>query len=255
MVILCDGMVRSGSTWSFNVALQLLRSYDRNRKAFGTYSENPAVLAAAIKPRFSNLVIKTHALDPLSRGLCATGAIKTIYTWRQPYDAVASCVQMFGLSVPDSIAALRNALRVWSFHRVTNSACIVAYEEIVAEPFAAIERIAAYLGLAIESAQLRGIAEEVSFERVRRYSNSLGELEPSRLAGINGNVFDRATLLHQNHIRNGANGYGCGLLGPARLNKIDAMLREEGFGFLCQPRGTPSEEALGPECEGAAGHA
>jgi hypothetical protein len=252
MVILCDGMVRSGSTWSFNVALQLLRSYDPNRKAFGTYSENPVVLAAAIKPRFSNLVIKSHVLDRLARGLCTTGAIKTIYTWRQPYDAVASCVQMFGLSVPDSIGTLRSALRVWSFHRVTNSACIVAYEEIVTEPFATIKRIADYLGLAIESAQLRGIAEEVSFERVRRYSNSLGELKPSRLTRINGYVFDRATLLHQNHIRNGTIGYGAGLLGHECLHEIDAMLREEGFGFLCQPGSTPCEEALGAECEDTA---
>jgi Sulfotransferase domain len=235
MVILCDGMVRSGSTWSFNVALHLIRSCDPNRKAFGTYSENPAVLAAAIKPRRSSLVIKSHNLDPFARELCAADAIKTIYTWRQPYDAAASCVQMFGFSVPDSIAALRNALRIWSFHRATNSACIVAYEEIVTEPFAAIERIADYLGLAIESAQLRGIAEEVSFERVRRYSNSLGQLEPARLARINGSVFDRTTLLHQNHIRNGASGYGAALLGHARLNEIDVMLREEGFGFLCQP--------------------
>jgi hypothetical protein len=52
MVILCDGMVRSGSTWSFNVALKLLESSDPDRKAFGTFNENPAVLAAAIKPRF-----------------------------------------------------------------------------------------------------------------------------------------------------------------------------------------------------------
>ena len=159
MVILCDGMVRSGSTWSFNVALQLLRSCDPNRKAFGTYNDNPGVLAAAIKPRFSNLVIKSHRLDPFVQESCVRGAIKTIYTWRQPYDVVASCVQMFGSSVPHWTGVLRKELRVWSFHLATNSACIVSYEEIIKEPCAAIERIAGYLGLAIESEQLRGIAE------------------------------------------------------------------------------------------------
>jgi Sulfotransferase domain len=234
MVILCDGMVRSGSTWSFNVALQLLKSCDPNRKAFGTYSDNPAVLAAAIRPRFSNLVIKSHSLDPVARGLCDKGAVKAIYTWREPRDVVASCMQMFGSSAPHATGILRKALRIWAFHRATSSACIVSYEEITKDPCAAIERIADYLGLTIDSEQLRGIADEVSFERVKRFSQHLSELEPSRQIRSNGHFFDRVTLFHKDHIRNGGIGYGARLLGHLHLDEIDAVLREEGFGFLCQ---------------------
>ena len=235
MVILCDGMVRSGSTWSFNVALKLLKSCDPSRKAFGTYNDNPAVLAAAIKPRFSNLVIKSHSLDPFGQELCVRGAIKTIYTWREPSDVVASCTRMFGSSAPHWIGVLRNALRIWRFHQTTNSACIVSYEEIRLEPLAAIERIAGYLGLAIESEQLRGIAEEFSFERVKRFSQHIGGLEPSRQIRGDYDVFDRVTLFHKDHIRNGGIGYGASQLDHSHLDEIDAMLREEGFGFLCQP--------------------
>ena len=76
MVVLCDGMIRSGSTWSFNVALELVRSYEPHRKVFGFYNQNPAVLLAACRPRFSNLVIKSHNLDPSAYELCRAGAIK-----------------------------------------------------------------------------------------------------------------------------------------------------------------------------------
>src|SRR6266581_2236852 len=130
MVVLCNGMIRGGSTWSFNVVLKLLRSCDPNRKAFGIYSENPAVLAAAVKPRFSHLVVKSHALDRSTYELCRTGAVKTIYTWRDPHDVVVSCSRMFGFSVEHWIGPLQDALRVWSFHRATNSALIVSYDTI-----------------------------------------------------------------------------------------------------------------------------
>ena len=63
---------------------------------------------------------------------------------------------------------------------------MVSYGEMIRQPRAAIERIAAYLGFAIESEQLRAIAEQVSFERVKRFSQHIGELEPSRQSRSNG---------------------------------------------------------------------
>src|ERR1041385_6678841 len=208
MVILCDGMGRSGSTWSFNVAVQLLRSYDSNRKTFGFYNEKPAVLAAAVRPRSSNLVVKSHALDPISYELCCTGRIKAIYTWRNPYDVVVSCTRMFGSTVEHWVATLQRWLQLWSFHLRTGSACIVPYESIVKEPWAAIGRIAAYLGLSLEPDCLEKIGQEVSFEAVKRFSQHVNELKPPRLIQSGEYVFDRETLLHKDHIRDGRIGYG-----------------------------------------------
>lgn len=228
-------MVRSGSTWSYNVALKLLKSCYPDRKTFGFFSEDPAVLAAAVRPRFSNLVIKSHRLDRTANEICRRGALKTIYTWRHPYDAVASSVQMFGQPVEDAIDAVRNALRVWSFHRATNSACIVSYEAIMTEPSAAITRISRYLQLTLEPEALTRIADEVSFARMNRLSQHVSELSPVRLVEQNGLMFDRETLLHNRHIRSGSIGYGASLLDSQNLRTIDAMLREEDFSFLCEP--------------------
>ena len=242
MVVLCDGMARSGSTWSFNVALKLLRTCG-TRRAFGLSSEGRAVLAAGIKPRSSHLVIKSHGLDPFARELCCSNKIKVIYTWRNPYDVVVSCHRMFGLPVEHWTSVLRNSLRVWSFHRATNTAHIVSYEGLMSDPSAEITGIAGYLGLCISGEELGRIVREVSFERMKDLSEHVSGLPSSRLVRSGDSIYDRETLLHQNHIRNGGTGYGARILDERQLKAIDAVLDDEGFDFLREPR--HSMEAAG----------
>ena len=235
MVVLCDGMVRSGSTWSFNVALELLRSSNEHQKTFGLFSEKPEVLLSAVRPRSSNLVIKSHKLDQSAYQLCRTGAIKAIYTWRHPYDAIVSCMRMFGWSFQQSIDVLRSSLRVWSFHRATNTAHVISYESIIQTPSAAIGRIASYLGVGVEVERLNRIARATSLDQVRSLSQHVNDLDTGRLVRMNEHVYDRQTLLHQGHVTDGRIGYGAGLLDLEQRGTIDEMIREEGFEFLCEP--------------------
>ena len=233
MVILCNGMVRSGSTWSFNVAMQLVKVCDPHRETFGFYDENPAVLSAAVRRRDSHLVIKSHKLDPSNHTLCREGAVKTIYTWRSPYDAVISCARMFGQPVEHYLPVLRDALRVWSFHRANGTACTISYESIRHQPQESIRQIAAYLGLRPDRWQVSQIGEATSIERVRSFCQHLDSLDESRVVRKNGLIYDRRTLLHQNHVRDGRIGYGFAALNPGQLEAIDAILREENFASLC----------------------
>jgi hypothetical protein len=232
MIILCDGMVRSGSTWSFNVCLKLLQTADPGRKVFGFFNSDPAVLVSAARPRFSNLVIKSHALDPSGQELCRNGKIKAVYTWRNPYDVIVSCVRMFGRSVEHWLGSLRSALRLWSFHRATNSAHIVPYETIMARPSEAVLGVAQGLGIEVAQDGLDRIVRETSFEQNKRFSRHFEEIDPRRIVRNNGYVFDRQTLLHRNHVVNGGIGYGVGALSKVDRCAVDAVLWEEGFGEL-----------------------
>ncbi len=241
MVVLCDGMIRSGSTWSFIVTLELLRSCEPHRKAFGFYNDNPRVLTAAARPRSSNLVIKSHSLDPSSYDLCRAGGIKAIYTWRDPYDVIVSSIRMFGRSADYWIGSLRSALRVWAFHRATGSACIISYESIIQAPLASINSVASYLGLHIDPEQASRIATATSLDRLKAFSQQIDGLE-SKVVREDCRVYDRQTLLHKNHIRDGSIGYGAGLLDAEHLSLIDTLLREEGFDFLCLPRGAAAHQ-------------
>lgn len=249
MFVLCDGMLRSGSTWSFNVTVELLRSCDPATKTFGLYSEDPAVLRAATKPRKSHLVIKSHNPDPATRELCRSGALKAIYTWRHPYDAVASAVRMFNQSAEYWMSALRNTLRLWTFHRSTQSACIISYEEIVRAPEETLQAIASHLQLPVERRQLSDIAAMTSLERVKRFSRDIDTLEQGRVVRKDGHTFDRETLLHHNHVRDGRCGYGLDVLSDDQRSAIDRLLCEEGFPELCGAAGTPVRaNADHPDC-------
>ncbi len=141
---------------------------------------------------------------------------------------------MFGRPVEQYFPILRDALRVWSFHRSTGTACIVSYQSIRQAPLESIRRIAAYLGLQEGEEQLDRILEATSLKRLKTFSRHPGTLDGSRLVRKNGLIYDRETLLHVNHIRDGRIGYGAAALHPEQLQAIDAILREEHFEWLCE---------------------
>jgi hypothetical protein len=71
----------------------------------------------------------------------------------------------------------------------------------------------------------------MSFENVKRLGQGVSSLDPRRIVHKGPYSFDRETMLHQDHIRNGGTGYGSAM-DAASLARIDAALFEEGFGFL-----------------------
>jgi hypothetical protein len=65
----------------------------------------------------------------------------------------------------------------------------------------------------------------------------IGTVEDSSFVRKDGYVYDRQTLLHRNHIRDGSIGYGARVLNSEKLALIDAAMQEEGFESLLKVRG------------------
>lgn len=235
MVVLCDGMVRSGSTWAFNVVLRLLQLSASDWKIFHAYAAEPGPLLPALDPTYSHALIKTHVLDDLARNMCRSGEIRSVYTWRDPYDAIASCIK-FGVTFENSVGAVQNALDVWSFHESTKSACIIPYPSIVREPERAIRQIIVYLDLTIGQEQLERVAHETSLESMRQACKNVGNLDSARVVRDGHYTFDRETLLHQNHIQDGTIGYGAGVLAEEQRETVASMLEAARFWSLCASR-------------------
>jgi len=105
----------------------------------------------------------------------------------------------------------------------------------------------------IEPDQACAVAKATSIERLKDFSRQINDLEQSRLIRADGYVYDRQTLLHQNHIVDGGIGYGAGLLNSEQMAQIDRLLREEGFESLCatddarRVASNPSSSATDPE--------
>jgi len=238
-------MQRSGSTWAYNVILELLRSCDPNQSILGVYDEHPGMLLSNLDPTWSHIVIKAHALDNAGYVLCRTGAGRSIFTWRDPHDAIASLMRTFGHSFETSVESIRKSIGVWGFCRTTPTSTIVSYRSIIETPSFAIRRIAADLGFDVSAQQIDRVADATSFERMKRVSQAVEQLDSGRIIRDGVYTYDRETLLHQDHIRNGGSGYGKQMLSPQQVCSIDAMMEESGFWSLvdsdCQLQNRRSE--------------
>ena len=87
-LVLCNGMPRSGSTWSFNVAMELLRRCDPDQEVYGGYNEKPVEFLKAAPATARHVVMKCCFLTALGKRLAYSGAARVIYTWRDPADAI-----------------------------------------------------------------------------------------------------------------------------------------------------------------------
>jgi hypothetical protein len=230
MLIICDGMPRSASTWTYNVVLALLRGLHPLAELHSGYDEDISHFLESGRSTATHSVVKCHELDPRGRAMVESGQAKAIYTWRDPADAVVSCMHMFGYDFESALAVIGSSLELHRFHRTTGSALIVAYEQIVTATNETVTTIATYLGLHDDPEMIRTIALESSLERVKESVDSLaGSDRFVRDAGLE---YDPETLLHRSHIRNGGFGYGREALTAQQVGRIDALLKEWG---LTQP--------------------
>jgi hypothetical protein len=225
MLVLCNGMPRSASTWSFNVAMGLLRHVSSGRQVYGGYHENVAQFLKSVPPAASHVVLKCHSLDAVGRTLARTGEAKVIYTWRDVADAVVSSLGMFGGDFEDALASIDSSLELYRFHRHGGNAVIVGYEEITTAPLTAVRRVAAYLGVEEHSEIIREVAEENSFERTREKVEKVNA-STNQLIRLGHAGYDPETLLHQHHIRDGRSGYGREILTVEQIARVDALMRE-----------------------------
>ncbi|HLJ63170.1 MAG TPA: hypothetical protein VKT70_03635 [Stellaceae bacterium] len=223
MLVICDGMLRSGSTWSFMAAVALLKAQNQG-EVRGFYSDDPADIFTALADPSAHTVIKSHLPAPAFYELCRAGAVKVIYTWRCPYAVVASAVRMFGLSQDEWREALRHALRLWAFHQATNSACIIPYPALTLAPGPSLCAIASTLEVGLESAIAGSVADAVSLEQAKKISDGVDDTRGVRRGA---HVFDPQTLLHRHHISE-----ELPPLDHTERAIIDTLLSEEGFGFL-----------------------
>ncbi len=227
MLVLCNGMPRSASTWSFNVAIGLLRHRANAEQVHGGYDEDVGHFLGAIPGQSRHVVLKCHSLDSFGRALAQSGAAKVIYTWRNISDAIASFMRMFNVDFEHAFAVARDSLQLYDFHRSTGNVVVLHYDEIAAESLESVRRIDAYFGFHSSEEVLRSVCEQTSFTEMRAKVGILDNTEnQQRLIKLERTTYDPETLLNLNHIRDGGTGYGRELLSPTQLARIAQLSRE-----------------------------
>jgi hypothetical protein len=226
MLVLCNGMPRSASTWSYNVAMALLRC--NGDKVYGGYDENLHRFLRTMPASCAHAVVKCHSLDGAGIGLAQVRAAKVIYTWRDLADATASFMRMFGISFDRTLALMSSSLDLYQRHR-HYGALILGYETIIRRPLDSVGAVAEHLTIKASNDQIAAIAEANSLPRMRERVKEIGSLDyGERLVRHERTSYDPETLLNLDHIRDGGTGYGVGRLSQTELLQIEELLRTKG---------------------------
>jgi hypothetical protein len=209
---LCTGILRSGSTWSFNVC-RLMAKVVAGRERLPLWSGY--MLPEQSEPLFERIgdhqpgptVVKAHSLGPRGMQLLRIGKARAICTYRDPRDCVASMMTFANRTFDDAVQSIAQALLMLESVTRTSYALMVRYEDMLADPRGQIARINQFLGLSLEPAILARIDELCSLAASRRVCEELRKRPANAvLRSMESHRVDPQTWLHDNHIQSGKPG-------------------------------------------------
>jgi hypothetical protein len=236
MLLFCDGMPRSASTWAYNVAFALLKTALPEANVRRAVYVSPATFDV-IGDGADWAILKCHRLDENTRALFRAGNARAIYTHRDIYDAMASYLVMFRISFELSIGAMRDSLDAYDFHHETGNFLSVDYESIVERPREVIHAIAGFIGIDLPASEIALIEQAHSLEAVKELCAKLKKVDEHCLIRDPLSCYHPETQWHVRHVRNGGIGYGRRYLSPQQIDRIDDLIRS---------RRGPSKDLLPP---------
>jgi hypothetical protein len=224
MLVICAGMPRSASTWSYQVACALL---NRQGPTHGLgYMEDAFDEAQAERVRRGgSYVVKIHPPHPLMLTLTASHDARVIYTYRDVRDVIYSFAHKL-LSQPSHIlerwsGPIMDGFEKWT---ATDDCVKIRYEDFHRQAVPEIHRIAEALHLRVPREAIAAIDCEFSFEANRsRAERKQRELlqeghDLRELKHACRHAHDE--LVHWNHLRSGSIGGWQDVATPRELEQM-----------------------------------
>jgi hypothetical protein len=207
-VILCTGMMRSASTWSYNVSrLLAILLAEYLKVPFGSnylnHDELDDFLKRYLKTKTGLAVIKIHFPGQLALELIHNKVIKNVCTIRDPRDCVASRQLFEKESFEDSVKWIKDGLFYIDFFQQTNNTLFIRYEEMIKNPSAQITRICQYFDMDISDDQLQKLDMLTNMRSAQQISESLHNRPRHTLIRDRSHLVDPTTEIHENHIHGG----------------------------------------------------
>nr|WP_242513278.1 FkbM family methyltransferase [Halochromatium salexigens] len=204
--VFCAGMPRSGSTWSYNVARQLLSHAFGAQQIDGGYlGEGPPVDAALDQHVLPNKLrlLKFHQATRRTLELAEQGQARVIVTYRDPMNAVASLVDFFATPLPQAVAKIKRSLVEMQRWQQTGHALLIAFDAMMADNATEVRKIADFLDLPVQEEVIAAIVAETSYGAVKQRAEALGQ-GGEVLVRAGRSAYDPESLLHVGHAPLGA---------------------------------------------------
>ncbi|MGY4830593.1 hypothetical protein ACVNIS_18625 [Sphaerotilaceae bacterium SBD11-9] len=193
MIVLIAGMQRSGSTFSFNIAREMLIA------SGSVYQESQGSVCPVIERSGSakHLILKAHAIDEVTCRMVQLGGIKVVCTIRKPEDAIASWMETFGFNLEDSIGHMREWIRM--FGQLKDYALVVEYDDIDWHPFRAGRRIARHIRPDSGLFEIWSAVRRNAKAAVKEATDQLVK-EDAGVIDIGFSHYNNVTFFHRRHI-------------------------------------------------------
>ena len=190
MIVAIAGMPRSASTFSFNIARELL----------GATGSVAAISDNTLNPKLAedtaHLIIKTHNPDQPLMEQIAGKKIPCLCTYRKPEDAIASWVRVFGGTVESATIIMESWLE-WHV-KIHDKVLNLSYEQIETNQLDTIIRIQIYLTGCKDLSQAEKLNETYQKSALKDRIDALQKSDDTTDIGFS--YYDNKTFFHRRHI-------------------------------------------------------
>ncbi len=191
MLLIIGGMIRSGSTFSFNIARELLATQGVVAHAAG--NSLPANTDG------DAFLLKSHAPGPELLARIRQGEISCICTVRSPEEAIASWRNTFGFTFEEGLR-LVDEWYSW-YVPLADKVLTLPFPTIENSPDTAIWNISRHLRLNPSPSLVSSLAQKYSKASIKALTDTMSR--DGNIRDIGFSYFDKETLFHRRHISRG----------------------------------------------------
>lgn len=233
MLVVCNGMLRSGSTLQYSFVRTLLEITSRG---IGAGHAEPSSIDDAQLARWIEsdtiTVIKMHNIDSRIVSSLAEEKVAVCYIYRDIRHVAASMRRKWNPLWPELIKSLDQAVASFETLTAIPGVLVQRYESVLADQVGSVQQIANHLRIELGQRDLDEVVRLCSpasvhelasgftvRQKISHSINSFGQRLPSRIRlalhrsgvvstarrlGVSQSVYDKRTLLHPEHITSGS---------------------------------------------------
>lgn len=219
MLVVCNGMLRAGSTLQYNLVRCLVEMLEAGTGE-GFYVADELTKSQATIDRWADdsnhHVFKIHDLHPHVTELAARGKARITYIYRDIRDVAVSAKRKFNYRGTLLIKVLDGAIELFDEMQAMDGVLWQRYESVVEDLPKAVTEVAQFLELTADDVVIERVVSESSIERNRQIAEAqeslpflvklrkaLGKTPAgrilSRLGWNSRSVFDAKSLVHADH--------------------------------------------------------
>jgi tetratricopeptide (TPR) repeat protein len=226
MLIICAGMMRSGSTLQYQIVCEIIEYLGLGMTIGWTKIPSQELLdnlqnVVLRKDKF--LVIKSHNFCSEVKALVRSDQAKVVYVYRDLRDVAVSLNNKFTKSTKDAILWLGDRLNNYYFWASIDKIIVSRYENMINDLYGEVLKIAHYLGVAVSNDLAKSISYKLDINEQKQRINKL-EQDSSSVIKLSGNdVYDPVSQLHNNHINSGKWGQWKESLSKEQIEHIESF--------------------------------